>query len=98
VKHPKESVSQKLPPEEELKHFKNVVRSAMDDASKALGFIELYADGAEIEEQIRLLDHYIDYTKRLCEGDKVRGISHRTPLGFPVHVRLSSRKGVEVIE
>ena len=59
----------KLPPEEELKHFKAVVRSVMMDASKVLGHIELLVHGAEIEEQMSLLDHYLDYTRRLCESD-----------------------------
>ena len=35
------SSPRKLPPEEELKHFKAVVRSVMMDASKVLGHIEL---------------------------------------------------------
>ena len=66
----------KLSPEEELKHFKAVVRSVMMDASKVLGHIELLVHGAEVEEQMSLLDHYLDYTRRLCErnvpevGDK----------------------------
>jgi len=59
----------KLTPEEDLKHFKAVVRSVMMDASKVLGYIELEAHGAEMEEQISLLDHYLDYTRRLCERD-----------------------------
>jgi len=59
----------KLSPEDELKHFKAVVRSVMMDASKVLGYIELEVHGAEIEEQISLLDHYLDYTRRLCERD-----------------------------
>ena len=59
----------KLSPEEELKHFKAIVRSVMMDASKVLGYLELEVHGAEIEEQISLLDHYLDYTRRLCERD-----------------------------
>ena len=39
-----------MPPEEELKHFKAVVRSAMMDVSKVLGHIELLVHGTEIEE------------------------------------------------
>jgi hypothetical protein len=60
---PDSSSTRKLSPEEELKHFKAVVRSVMMDASKVLGFIELEAHGAEMEEQISLLDHYLDYTR-----------------------------------
>jgi hypothetical protein len=63
----------KLSPEEELKHFKAVVRSLMMDASKVLGYIELEVHGAEVEEQISLLDHYLDYTRRLCEIDTHSG-------------------------
>ncbi|MEA2005352.1 MAG: hypothetical protein U9O50_03725 [Acidobacteriota bacterium] len=62
--------SKELPPEERLKHFKNVVKSLMNDASKVLGEIELLPHGAEIKEKISLLDHYLDYTTRLCENDK----------------------------
>jgi len=42
----------------------------MNDASKVLAEIELLSHGAEIEEQIHLLDHYLDYTRRLCESNK----------------------------
>ncbi|MFC1899675.1 hypothetical protein ACFLXP_05045 [Chloroflexota bacterium] len=63
------SSSRKFPPEEELKHLKVVVRSVMMDASRVLGHIELLVHGAEIEEQMSLLDHYLDYTRRLCERD-----------------------------
>jgi len=59
----------RLPPEKELVHFKAVVRSVMIDASKILANIELLSHGAELEEQIALLDHYLDYTRRLCERD-----------------------------
>ncbi len=72
MKRPDEPSSRgkKLPPEEELRHFKNVVKSLMNDASKVLAEIELLSHGAEIEEQIHLLDHYLDYTRRLCESNK----------------------------
>lgn len=63
-------MGKKLPPEEELKHFKNVVKSLMNDASKPLAEIELLSQEPEIEEKISLLDHYLDYTRRLCESDK----------------------------
>ena len=64
------SEGKKLPPEEELKHFKAVVKSLMNDASKVLAEIELLSHGAEIEEKISLLDHYLDHTTRLCESDR----------------------------
>jgi len=43
MKKPDEPSSRgkKLPPEEELRHFKNVVKSLMNDASKVLAEIEL---------------------------------------------------------
>ena len=59
-----------LTPEKELEYFKGVVRSLMYDASKALAHIELLSHGAEIEEEIHLLDHYLDHTRRLCESPK----------------------------
>lgn len=57
-----------LTPEKELEYFKGVIRSLMYDASKVLAHIELLSHGAEIEEKIRLLDHYLDHTRRLCES------------------------------
>ena len=69
MENPERPLDKQLPPEKELMHFKAVVRSIMMDASKVLGYIELEAHGAEIEEQISLLDHYLDYTRRLCESD-----------------------------
>jgi hypothetical protein len=41
----------------------------MIDASKVLANIELLSHGAELEEQIELLDYYLNYTRRLCERD-----------------------------
>jgi glutamate dehydrogenase (NAD(P)+) len=60
----------KLPSEDELKDFKNVVKNLMDNASKVLAEIELVSHGTEMEEKIFLLDHYLDYTTRLCESNK----------------------------
>ena len=31
------------------------------------------SSGTELEEQIALLDHYLDYTQRLCESDMQEG-------------------------
>jgi len=70
------SSPRKLPPEEELKHLKAVERSVMVDASKVLGHIELFVHGAEIEEQMSLLDHYLDYTRRLCESHNEEAGQH----------------------
>lgn len=64
------SKGKKVQPEEELKHFKAIVKSIMDDASKALAEIILLSNGSEIEEKISLLDHYLDYVRRLCESDE----------------------------
>ena len=63
------SSPRKLAIEKELKYFKAVLRSVIMGASKVLGHIELLVHGAEIEEQMSLLDHYLDYTRRLCERD-----------------------------
>lgn len=47
-------------------YFKAVVRSVMLDASKVLANIELLVHGAEIEEQMSLLDHLPGlYTKTM---------------------------------
>jgi hypothetical protein len=69
MENPERPLDKRLPPEKELMHFKAVVRSVMIDASKVLANIELLSHGAEPEEQIALLDHYLDYTRRLCERD-----------------------------
>ena len=69
MENPEHPVDKPLSPEEELKHFKAVVRSVMLDASKVLAHIELLVHGAEVEEQMSLLDHYLDYTRRLCERE-----------------------------
>ncbi len=82
MKNPDSSLP-KITPEKELKHFKAIVRSIMLDASKTLALIELLSHGAEIEEEISLLDHYLNYTERLCEretGDQKRGIDY---VGWP---------------
>lgn len=76
MKNPDSSLP-KITPEKELKHFKAIVRSIMIDAFKTLAPIELLSHGAEIEEEISLLDQYLNYTERLCEsetGDQKRGI------------------------
>lgn len=58
-----------LPPEEELRHFKGVVKSRlMQDASKVLAELEVEVSGPEAERLIELLDHYLSYTERFCEG------------------------------
>jgi hypothetical protein len=38
-------------------------------ASKVQTNIELLYHGAELEEQINLLDHYLDYIRKFCERD-----------------------------
>jgi hypothetical protein len=64
------ATGKKLTPEEELKHFKNVVKSLMEESSKALANIDLFSHGVEIKEEISLLSHCLDFTIRLCEGDE----------------------------
>ena len=64
------ATGKKLTPEEELKHFKNVVKSLMEESSKALVNIDLFSRGVEIKEEISLLSHCLDFTIRLCEGDE----------------------------
>ncbi len=38
---------------------------------KVLAHIELLVHGAELQEQMSLLDHYLDYTRRLCRREIV---------------------------
>jgi hypothetical protein len=56
-----------LAPEEELHHFKGIIKSLMQDASKVLAQLELEVSGTEAERLMELLDHYLRYTERLCE-------------------------------
>ncbi|HUW29993.1 MAG TPA: hypothetical protein VM223_00115 [Planctomycetota bacterium] len=58
-----------LAPADELSHFKAVVRSLMNQAESILAEIELSAHGKAIEDKIAMLDHCLDYTRRLCEPD-----------------------------
>ena len=61
----------RLPPEEELRLIKGVVKSLMRDASKVLAQIELLeVSGAEVDELIHLLDQYLSYAEHLCDGQK----------------------------
>lgn len=71
------ATGKKLTPEEELKHFKNVVKSLMKESSKALVNIELFSHGVEIKEEISLLSHCLDFTIRLCEGDEEKAVPIR---------------------
>lgn len=71
------ATGKKLTPEEELKHFKNVVKSLMKESSKALVNIELFSHGVEIKEEISLLSHCLDFTIGLCEGDEEKAVPIR---------------------
>ena len=62
-----EIVFDDLSPAEQLTHFKAVVKSLMDQAGTILAEIDLHAAGKGIEERISMLDHCLDYTRRLCE-------------------------------
>jgi hypothetical protein len=77
MKNQGRSSGKQLPPEQELRHFKAVVRSLMIDASKVLANIELLSHGVKLEEQIALLDHYLDYTQRLCESDMQEAVDQK---------------------
>lgn len=57
-------------PTQRLADFKNVVRSLMKDAEKVLGETAMLGDGEAFVEQIHLLGHYLDYTRRLCQDDR----------------------------
>lgn len=61
-----------LQPEEKLCAFEKLVNSLMQDASEVLGQIELEVGGAEVEELIHRLDHYLDYTQRLFYQTKTQ--------------------------
>ena len=55
-----------LTPSEELVHLKAVVRSLMNQAESILSEIELLTQERGVEEKILMLDHCIDFTRRLC--------------------------------
>lgn len=46
-----------LPPEEELRHFRGVAKSLLQDASKVLAELELEVSSPEAERLMELLDH-----------------------------------------
>jgi len=54
---------------EQLRHFKALVKSLMGQAESIIADMELSAQGSGMEEKIAMLDHCIDYTRRLCEYD-----------------------------
>jgi len=56
------------PLKDEFKHFKGIVRSLIVDTSEVPARIELPSHGAEREEEIDLLDHYLDHKIRRCES------------------------------
>ena len=64
-----QGLSQTVANAEQMKHFKNVVRSLMEQAEGILGELQMTAEGKGVEEKIAMLDHCLDYTRRLCEYD-----------------------------
>ena len=55
-------------PEEQLRLFRNLMRSLTHDAGKALAELEMWCKDANQLERCRLVQHYLSYIKRLCEG------------------------------
>lgn len=56
-----------LDPQDELRMFRNVMRSLTSDAAKALNELEMWCNDTEQLQRCGLLHHYLDYMKRLCE-------------------------------
>ena len=54
--------------DEQLRMFRNVVRSLAADATAALNQLETGCTDADQLEQCLLLRHYLDYMMRLCQG------------------------------
>jgi hypothetical protein len=54
--------------QEELRIFRNLMRSLTQNASKTLKELELWCNDAEQLEHCSLLRHYLDYMQRLCDG------------------------------
>ena len=57
-----------LAPEEELRVFRNLMRSLSRDAVRALTELEMGCEDAGQLEQCLVVQHYLDYMKWLCEG------------------------------
>jgi hypothetical protein len=55
-------------PRDELRAFRNLVRSLTADATQALGELQMWCQDAEQLERCCLVRHYLDYMRRLCEG------------------------------
>jgi hypothetical protein len=52
--------------DDSLRVFRNVVRSLMKDASRAVADVDAAADPGELKERLDLVGHYIRYTLRYC--------------------------------
>ncbi len=55
-------------PEEKLRVFRNLMRSLTHDAVKAVTELEMGCGSIEQLQGCRLVQHYLSYMKRLCEG------------------------------
>lgn len=58
----------RLEPEEELRVFRNLVRSLAGDALSAIGDLEIWCQNLDQLERCRVLRRYLDYMHRLCDG------------------------------
>jgi len=57
-----------LAPEEELRLFRGLMRSLTSSAADALNDLGMWCKEAEQLERCLLVQHYLDYMKRLCDG------------------------------
>ena len=58
----------KLTPEEELRLFRGLVRSLTCSAAETLDDLGMWCKDPEQFERCLLVQHYLDYLKRLCDG------------------------------
>jgi hypothetical protein len=66
--HTDQATKANLSPSEQLRLFRNLIRSLSDDAAKAVAELEMWCSDANQLERCQLLRHYLTYMKRLCEG------------------------------
>ncbi len=58
----------RLSAQEELRIFRNLVRSLTSNAENALTDLGMWCKDADQLERLLLVQHHLDYMKRLCDG------------------------------
>lgn len=68
ITHNEVSEESATTPEEQMRIYKNLVRSLTRDALGALGELEMWCQDANQLEQCNLVRHYLEYLQRTADG------------------------------